>query len=238
MKIKVIFALFALAFSSMSNAALVVGGNVGFTLVNGSNDQSWILDTDKGVHSFIDGTVGAFTINVADDLGIGEMIDGYSWGAMGAISEGQTNFGYLVTLKDEMMGSSRPVAQIDTAIQNIGNYFDNNGNATAGPVGPTDAGFYNGTGNFQGDCSAACDPIRQNENVTGLDGPSMMYFYYNKAISQTESEPTLLGTFSLYSDGTFMYTPDGIAPIPVPAAVWMFGSVIAGMVGFARRRQV
>lgn len=34
-------------------------------------------------------------------------------------------------------------------------------------------------------------------------------------------------------------TPDGlqVAPVPVPAAVWLFGAGLAGLVGMARRRQ-
>ena len=44
------------------------------------------------------------------------------------------------------------------------------------------------------------------------------------------------GVWSLSSNGTLTYSALG-APVPVPAAVWLLGSALIGLVGVARRRE-
>ncbi len=48
---------------------------------------------------------------------------------------------------------------------------------------------------------------------------------------------TLLGSITLDWDGAATTLSFDVAPIPVPAAVWLFGSALLGMVGFSRRKQ-
>lgn len=45
-----------------------------------------------------------------------------------------------------------------------------------------------------------------------------------------------LGTFTLDNLGTLTYVSASVNPVPVPAAVWLFGSGIVGLVAVARRR--
>jgi hypothetical protein len=61
--------------------------------------------------------------------------------------------------------------------------------------------------------------------------------------SSSATTPTSLFQFELLANGTLCYgtTASGacgpdVAPIPVPAAVWLLGSALAGMAGVARRR--
>jgi hypothetical protein len=60
--------------------------------------------------------------------------------------------------------------------------------------------------------------------TTGLFGPQI----------PTTGTPsfTTLGQFTLAANGAMSF-----APVPVPAAVWLFGSALAGLVGVARRRK-
>ena len=69
-------------------------------------------------------------------------------------------------------------------------------------------------------------------------------FYWGDTGYSLQSSPD---TYLIVFDG-FVQTPDGVrrksgstlavdlAPIPVPAAVWLFGSGLLGLVGVARRR--
>ena len=76
-----------------------------------------------------------------------------------------------------------------------------------------------------------------------LEGFSIFDFF----LGGTPDAPTVLTDSSLFADLTFMsvtaagtiellVSSDGsLAPIPVPAAVWLFGSAL-GLLGWARRR--
>jgi hypothetical protein len=48
----------------------------------------------------------------------------------------------------------------------------------------------------------------------------------------------LLGSATLANNGTLTITGNGVtAPVPLPAAVWLFGSGLMGLVGVSRRRK-
>jgi len=78
---------------------------------------------------------------------------------------------------------------------------------------------------------------------TGFGGS--LYFYYvtangtgflaaPKTIYQNAQG---LGTFSLADNGTLTYSIAAPAAVPVPAAVWLFGSGLLGLVGISRRKK-
>jgi hypothetical protein len=46
----------------------------------------------------------------------------------------------------------------------------------------------------------------------------------------------ILGTATLGADGTFSITTPTASPVPLPAAVWLFGSGLLGLFGVSRRR--
>lgn len=91
--------------------------------------------------------------------------------------------------------------------------------------------------------------------ASGAIGSSMDFWLGTETLTQTAgrgggtvisaapSDPaifTKLGTFSLTGAGTLSYTVAGGPPpstVPVPAAAWLFGSGIVGLVGVARRRR-
>lgn len=100
------------------------------------------------------------------------------------------------------------------------------------------------------DAAWAGNPLFGN-NVNGLPINSAgrvgdELFFYN-AHNQTldfffdpphnDAEMTLFaGVWQLDADGTLTYGALG-APVPVPAAVWLLGSALIGLVGVARRRE-
>jgi hypothetical protein len=47
----------------------------------------------------------------------------------------------------------------------------------------------------------------------------------------------ILGTVTLDASGVLTFTGNGTAPVPLPAAVWLFGSGLMGLVGVSRRRK-
>jgi hypothetical protein len=47
----------------------------------------------------------------------------------------------------------------------------------------------------------------------------------------------ILGSASLAANGTLTFKGNSTSPVPLPAAVWLFGSGLMGLVGVSRRRK-
>jgi hypothetical protein len=93
----------------------------------------------------------------------------------------------------------------------------------------------------------------QDATADGLD-LTLAFYYLQKDPSRPNEPPLLeepqlpganalpalvreLGSFRLASDGTLSFT-SAAAPVPVPAAAWLFGSGAIALAGLARRRRV
>ena len=72
----------------------------------------------------------------------------------------------------------------------------------------------------------------------GLLGGSAGYYWLgiDNVDNAVSLAPQLLGSWSSLSDGTLTF--NSVSAVPVPAAVWLFGSGLVGLVGVARRRKV
>lgn len=68
----------------------------------------------------------------------------------------------------------------------------------------------------------ATDNQYPDYETTGLDPATLQQYAY---------------TWKLDSNGTLTYNASVGAPVPVPAAVWLLGSALVGLVGVARRRE-
>ena len=109
---------------------------------------------------------------------------------------------------------------------------------------PTDPGFGGNStwgNNFGGNGTPS--------NV-GTGFGSSLYFYYltgsgssstigagSNAIQTAFANATGDGMWSLSANGTATYAIPGVSAVPVPAAAWLFGSGLLGLVGIARRKQ-
>lgn len=89
-------------------------------------------------------------------------------------------------------------------------------------------------------------------NLNGTTGNTVTTIggtLYDYLLSLDNSDPTspsygvdptvnqMAGTFSFASDGNLTYTATAVSAVPVPAAVWLFGSALLGLAGIARRRE-
>jgi hypothetical protein len=63
--------------------------------------------------------------------------------------------------------------------------------------------------------------------------------FYAMRTSDQDYDTTVLtnmGSWNLSTAGMLTYTAAGVNPVPVPAAAWLFGSGLLGLIGVARRK--
>ena len=93
--------------------------------------------------------------------------------------------------------------------------------------------LYIGTEIFTADNDGSPTMTLSNFSLTDFD-------YY--ALAGVNGAPADFSSFFTgFDDGAFLYgewqTTVTLTPVPVPAAVWLFGSGLIGLIGIARRRQ-
>jgi len=105
-------------------------------------------------------------------------------------------------------------------------YIDPN-NTVGGPTTPT---YAQSTGLWTWNGKTGINTVL---NV----GTPQNFFYLTGTGTLGHATPTLEGTMS-FSGGVLTFTSNNTgAPVPLPAAVWLLGSGLAGLVGVGRRRR-
>jgi hypothetical protein len=165
--------------------------------------------------------------------------------ARNTIDPNPDDYGYLSTSPSALVANSNtPQGQfgISIALTKLGSYANTvNGTDTNTALNVSkifsaaDGAFYD---------SGAWGDMWDGSHSTegGLD--SSLGFYYvaldftNDSSANSSRVQTLLGSWTLASNGTLSYVGDVGGPqVPVPAAVWLLGSALVGMAGIGRRRK-
>jgi hypothetical protein len=113
----------------------------------------------------------------------------------------------------------------------LGTFFDSNGSTTVAALGtPSSSGTWNNGLINAGSVGTAQSfyNIIGNTFTTTADGLG----------SHVAATTTYAGFWFLSSSGQLSYDiPAASAPVPLPAAVWLLGSGLLGMIGVGRRRR-
>ncbi len=206
---------------------------------------------DLGI-TFNEMASGSPSFSVAADSNMTGFIGGLqSWAVIAADDVRTTNFSGTDTFGYRFMGTtpngaaiapdgnneiSGTTSKISTSITTL------NGLAGIGDDGS--AVFSGGTGAF--DFLFAGGGIDVSGALTGVVGDVIDFVLYSETataqsfgsftlFTPTGIAATLLGTFGLDSAGTLTFNSASTV-IPVPAAVWLFGSALLGLVGVSRRK--
>jgi hypothetical protein len=225
------------------------GGNVIFSIYDPTAGQSLILNTQKTVLDMF--TATSFSIS---DAGLASFISSHSadlsvmqWN-MGGLANGPALTGVATTNGNAGVvwnPAMTPGSGLDLAgaMDGIYNYATNNNtflsasNSYASPsssatgfIGSNAWGYTFGSGAAWG--------AGFNNSLTGLNGGMKMSFAAIDLPTDGVSMSTFAGTWSVdAAAGTLNYTA-GVSAVPVPAAVWLFGSGLLGLVGISRRKKV
>jgi hypothetical protein len=171
------------------------------------------------------------------------------WRVLGAsqiaganIAVASPNYGALLTSSNApVVGAltassfTNPVTQITSLATNLGNTEGLNNDAKAVPVSNALANFtVNGTLPLVSVGGA-------NTAKTGLGTIDFYYVHRNPTVGLSQFiaggvQASYLGFFELAWNGVTASLSFNPVVIPVPAAAWLFGSALVGMVGIARRK--
>ncbi len=263
MKLKTLVVAVAMAAAGTAQAALIstggynpnngpdgtgaaAGGNVIFVLYDPTAGQSLALNTQKTVQDMF--TATSFSIS---DAGLASFLSTYSadlsvmqWN-MGGLANGPgltgvaTSNGNAGDVWNPAMtpGAGGLLAGSMDGIYNFAtnnNAFLGSSNSYAAPSGSITGFIGGGWGYTLG--SGAAWGAGFNNSLTGLSGGMKMSFAAIDLGTDAVSMNTFAGTWSVNAaNGTLNYTT--VSAVPVPAAVWLFGSGLLGLVGISRRKK-
>lgn len=262
MKLKMTVAAIALAITGTANAAITgtISNDPG---MNGSGElfinivrdtaspATIVLDTNINANDLVSGAVTSWTSNAAQTAAVASLfstsanLSDFVFDA-GAVQNNGSNldqFGLFLTNTNTTLVPP-PVVKIN----NFSNFITSarqwtvsvNQGPNAGPDGmltPATSGFgdwtdgirgWNGNGNV-----LQWTPTTSIGVTNSLD--LYRYFY------QPDGTPVnqLFGKLNIdVATGQVSFGAASVSAVPVPAAVWLFGSGLMGMVGVARRRKV
>jgi hypothetical protein len=237
--VKASIAAVLLAMAATSQAATINdtglsgtgGSDVVVNILNDAGD-SLIVNTHLNAADFVSGTVTSWTSDAGLTASISSFLAGSvnaQFWAVGAYKSGFFDESVFTT-SDSPWTATGLVDQVVTAVDG---YI---ANANFGAFGADAAGDGPDVENVGKDASMGFTSpnISPWVNPVGLDTP---FTWKQASISFfTGITSAELLSWTLASDGTLSYGA-ATSTVPVPAAAWLFGSGLVGLVGVARRRR-
>lgn len=219
--------------------------NVALYNPNQPGTNSYVVDLNVSFDDLASGANTGFTSNVIDtifadigtDLGtlanyeysvfaVGEvLIPEFGGFTTGAVISGSNSPGYRIPTEAALTGVTNN-ANTYLGAQDFQNFTSENE--------PGTPGFYEAI-TFNGSFGNQVLPA---EAVAGVPVTAFLPVYTGDFLDSVFNfELVDIGEFLLDVDGTFTYSTDPVTVIPVPAAVWLFGSaLIGGVARYGRRR--
>lgn len=217
-------------------------GNNAFNFYNTNSFASINLAADSEYAAFIGQTDLSFTVTAAhrnfDETDVNQL------GAFGVYTTSGSAASVLTTTMDSITNIDIRSSRISNMGANINANAVNTGqpgadgstysvnNSSIATVGQV--GYYNvaSWGNTLGGSAYT---------AAGTVGTAIDFYHVGLVVDQLflgneVSYAQLLGSWNLGTNGMLTYSAAGTNPVPVPAAAWLFGSGLLGLVGVARRK--
>ncbi len=225
-------AILALSFSS-AQAAFINDNNIVISIVNNDIDgKSMLIDTNILAQDVMQGTVTTFTSNTDLTAAISNFITGGTkvmfW-AGGRWKDGLSN--NVISTDVPFTTKNAIDAFSDSGLPNFIS-LANTDVFKAATVGLTESWVV--------DIPAGNTAHFINPNTNGFVGSVQLgvdgLFTHSNSDFFTGVNSYALSSWRLDTDGTLTYGVPAVSAVPIPAAVWLFGSGLLGLVGVARRK--
>jgi len=265
MKIKTLVAAIALAaVTSGANAAIVqnssgTDGELFLTVFDEAGQQSYALDLGFTVNQM---TADSTSARSYDLTAIDSNFTGFAgnthlrYTVTGANTEvgssrrgTTTQFGFMTTTSgtvEQVQAAAGAQQQDATGVVNNINNMARNSNASAGtPYDGTNGGINLSNVALIGEigyyADASWGDTIGNRGIVASNTVDNAMTMYTVRVNNADSGGAMLidalGSWLLTSTGQLTYT-NAPSAVPVPAAVWLFGSGLIGLAGIARRKKV
>jgi hypothetical protein len=215
---------------------LTVDSLVTTSTIAGDGDTS-------GINSF------SVPINIAADsnlsgfLGASPVLSDFQWAILGGDTTAETGFGsagdyrFVSTTQSTLSAAQRPSeANVETVMNNLDPALQDVAN---GAIPGTSVDTQSTSSGGGWDPAGSPNPqawFGANLNNVSLLGQAANLYVFGSNTSGSGRSNTYLDTLKVTLDSSgLLSTPSGSA-VPLPAAVWLLGSGLLGMLGIGRRR--
>ena len=258
---KAIAAALALSAAGTANAGIdgfgTGNGELFFSIRDNINLTSYVLDMNVTLNAWDQNANQSWAADSTLNSYLGAGSGDYSWAVMGGDNNGSGVTGGLRYLTTTATVATNPTmeATIEAGEKNVGlvnwtimdtSYLvganaklDGAPGSVPGTLGDSATFAIGESGYFENAMDTWFNNSPMNAASAGVGGEQSFFYVTNTGSTTaflTKNKPVdaiqQAGTFSLSTNGDLNYVAT-----PIPAAVWLLGSAMVGLVGVARRRE-
>jgi hypothetical protein len=221
-------------------------GDLVFVVVDTVTGATFAQDTGKSISSFLPSNNASFTDTITSDPGYTSLLaeagtNALAYAIVGGgygnlAINGQSNY-YVSTTGAATLSTTTAISNLNLTNfnlidQNLINPLNGN------PPTSTGNSWFIPAGTIPNYTPASWLPTWNGHstfNTLSSPGTASNFYFLTGSGSSGRSTDTLIGSMN-FAAGVLTYTSNNASAVPLPAAVWLLGSGLVGLMGIGRRR--